>query len=72
MRTLGHHKGSNAQLRFAKLQLYMQSAGELFCDARCATLHWDGSVHGGPNVLTGCIVDPVLETGAYFRPEAGA
>ena len=66
----GMHKGSSSQLRNAKLALYTDKMREMFKDSTCVWLSHDGSCHGGPSVSVCAAVDPVLEIGAYTKPEA--
>ena len=70
MRAAGFHKGSNAQLRAAKLQIYEQKRQELFSTSCGFVIGWDGSCHGGTTMIAGSVVDGERGCAAYITPQA--
>ena len=70
MQAFGQFKGSSAQLRAAKLQLYDERGRDWMAGSHGLAFSLDGSCHGGPSMLCGIVVDAHSDAGRYCRPEA--
>jgi len=61
--------GAAAATRAVRNVLYAEACRRAFAECRAITLGWDGSCHGGPEVLCGFAINVTTKLAAYLRPQ---